>query len=422
MIAILVSNILILFTVPYLIWRKSLSPNNKFFWPALILKYSAGIILGLLYSKYYSVGDTFSYFEDGSRVASLVNHDLPTYFRFLWASADQTLMDELAIPVPRGLFFTKFVSVFVLLSGYNYWVTCCYFSLISFLGAWFLLTEFARYQNRFTDAATLALFFFPSVVFWTSGLIKESLAMACLYFICGVFLKVRNSFKVKIIHWIVLFPALWILWGLKYYYLAVLFPVLLTEIFMTRVILKRYNELSTVKYATVWLFIFVIPLAFASVIHPNFYPERFLDVIVSNHNIFVEISDPEDIIRFTSLTATGTSILANAPVALMSGLFRPFIWEANNPLQWVAAIENAALFFLFAGAVIQLVRRKQSSSLLGAALVYCILLCVFLTLSTPNFGTLSRYRVGFLPFFVMLISVDNLFINWIDGFVRRSFG
>jgi len=38
-------------------------------------------------------------------------------------------------------------------------------------------------------------------------------------------------------------------------------------------------------------------------------------------------------------------------------------------------------------------------------------LAVFLALSTPNFGTLSRYRVGFIPFFVFLTACGNVLLE-----------
>jgi hypothetical protein len=39
---------------------------------------------------------------------------------------------------------------------------------------------------------------------------------------------------------------------------------------------------------------------------------------------------------------------------------------------------------------------------------------VFLALSTPNFGTLSRYRAGFLPFFVFVIAYRNPIVEWVS--------
>ncbi len=49
-----------------------------------------------------------------------------------------------------------------------------------------------------------------------------------------------------------------------------------------------------------------------------------------------------------------------------------------------------------------------------AALVFICVLCIFLALSTPNLGTLSRYRVGFLPFFVLLTLADHPVKAWMS--------
>jgi hypothetical protein len=94
---------------------------------------------------------------------------------------------------------------------------------------------------------------------------------------------------------------------------------------------------------------------------------------------------------------------------LFSGLFRPFIAEARTALQLLIALENLVLMVLTAGALTQVKRLASSKHrlLLLAILIYTILMCIFLALSTPNFGTLSRYRVGFLPYFVFLLTIEN---------------
>jgi hypothetical protein len=117
------------------------------------------------------------------------------------------------------------------------------------------------------------------------------------------------------------------------------------------------------------------------------------------------------------------SVLYQAPKALISGLFRPFLWEAWNVFQVLVAVENLILAALFLTSI---PRWKEiftggNSLLVLSVLVYVVLLCVFLALSTPNFGTLVRYRVGFLPFFVLLMSINNPFALGLERFIQRSF-
>ncbi|HXR82591.1 MAG TPA: hypothetical protein VN763_16810, partial [Saprospiraceae bacterium] len=81
---ILVLNLVVLLFISYRIWSLEKTSLRKFFWPALVLKLTGGICLGLVYSYYYSTGDTFNYFHDGVKLASLARTDAASYFGFLW--------------------------------------------------------------------------------------------------------------------------------------------------------------------------------------------------------------------------------------------------------------------------------------------------------------------------------------------------
>ena len=138
-----------------------------------------------------------------------------------------------------------------------------------------------------------------------------------------------------------------------------------------------------------------------------------MEVVVSSYYEFQAISNPDDLIHYDALSATPLSLLKNSPWALFSGLFRPFITEASTAFQSFIAFENLVLLILTAGAITQVKKlvNSQYRVLLFAILMYSILLCIFLALSTPNFGTLSRYRVGFLPYLVFVLTVENPLVN-----------
>ena len=413
------ANVLIIFAIAFMVWKKDHSEVRIYFWPALLFRVLAGVALGVLYKHYYGFGDTLGYDVDALKLSGLASRDFARYLQFLWdMSADATLADELVILDPRALFFTKWISLFYLISGGSYWLSATYLSLLSFLSSWSLVRAISVYRPELRSASVLAFLFFPSIVFWSSGLIKESLAMACLFFIVKVFLKLYDRRNVSVSQWVVLPFSLWILWGLKYYYLAVLLPVAITTLVMQLLILPKMRLSSKWLRGIAWLVVFVVPLGVATIVHPNFYPERFLEVIVYNYEVFMRISHPSDVVHFPTLAANGWSILMNAPKAIYSGVFRPFIWEASNALQILSALENMVLIVMLVVAV-RRYRGKDVDRLLLPCLVYCVLLCVFLTLSTPNFGTLSRYRVGFLPFLVLVLAGSNDWVKTVDTWVQR---
>ncbi len=186
----------------------------------------------------------------------------------------------------------------------------------------------------------------------------------------------------------------------------------------------RVKSLPRVVMPVVWLAVFIVPLALATMVHPNFYPERFLGVIVSNYEFYALVfPDQTDRIYYPGLEATAGSIAVHAPNALFSGLFRPLPWESHRPFQLVMALENCLLLAMAAMCLWSWRRlwRGSDGVLVFSIVVYIVVLAIFLALSTPNFGTLSRYRVGFVPFFVFLAACGNIFLERLQRWVPFRF-
>jgi len=414
---VLVNGILIA-TISFLSWKKEEKILKPFFLPALVLKLLAGMCVGLIYSRYYETGDTFQYFEDGKTLAAIAWKKPFQYLTFLWNEENSPILGQLRYSDARALFFVKFVSVLNLISHNNYWIASAYCSLISFFGTINLIRAINRFMPEFTLPASVAFLFFPSVVFWTSGLIKESLAGAALFYLTALFLQGWFGNPIEVRKGIVGALALWILWGLKYYYAAVFIPVVFTCFVYKHLFIHLFKLTSSISKALLWFGIFLFPLLLISFAHPNFYYDTFLETIVSNNAVYNQFSQPDDIISYHSLHPTFTSVALNSPMALFSGLFRPMIFEACNLLQITLSLENLILLilFLFSVPFIPRIFKSEHYILAIALSVYVTLLCIFLALSTPNFGTLSRYRAGYLPFFVMILLSNEKIILWLQRF------
>src|SRR5690606_33211815 len=243
-------------------------------------------------------------------------------------------------------------------------------------------------------------------------IIKESLAMAGLFYLAYIVVCLWSRERLSLLQLLGTAISLWFLWNLKYYYLAVFLPVTITTVLL-QFLSKRMALTQTAPKLALWLIIFMLPVFIVSLLHPNFDLRQVMQVIVVNYNEYQAISASEDAIQYESLEPTLLSMILNSPWALVSGLYRPFLWEVNNVMQVMAALENLLLLALSLNAL----RRAKSffyspyRLIAFQVLVYVALLCVFLALSTPNFGTLSRYRVGFLPFFVTLLIAGNPMVN-----------
>jgi hypothetical protein len=395
-------NVLGLFFIAWWCWKKDSSAIKNFYWPALIFKVACGVLLGLLYTYYYTANDTFYFFDAAVALSNKGQTDFYGYINSLIEPDPRYFSGE-----ARSLFFIKVVSVVALLTHGNYWIASIYFSLLTFYSTWYVTTLVVKNIPSIRIAAVMAFLFFPSAVFWSAGIIKESLAMAALFFLTGVIIKLWCKQRVSLITYLVSAIAIWVTWNLKYYYIGLFLPIVITAL-----LVKWVAPILKVKHFSVELILFLlllgIGLGAASFIHPNFNLSVIAEVLVTNNEAFMKVSSYEDVIHYADLHASVSSLLLNSPWALISGLYRPFIWEATSITQAVAACENILLLILTGIALVRWQQVKQSDFriLVLAVVVYSVMLCIFLALSSPNFGTLARYKVGFLPFLVLALSAN----------------
>lgn len=95
------------------------------------------------------------------------------------------------------------------------------------------------------------------------------------------------------------------------------------------------------------------------------------------------------------------------PNALISVLFRPFPWEAGNPLAFGASLEGTfllALFLVCRGRVVGAIRSVLHTPYVVLCLSYSVLF-VYGFSSFANFGILTRQRVQVFPFLLVLLAL-----------------
>lgn len=380
---------------------------RKFFWPAFSVKVLSALLLGWLYSDYYATGDTWHFFSDGKVIANLARNDVAAFLQLLTVNADSwSSLPGFTLTDPRALYMARIVSLFCLTTNDTYVLIALWFALIAFASQVVLLNQLERWYPSVVVPFALAIFALPTSVFWTSGIIKETLAFSgiCLIFAFLVAVWNRESFRWW---WLLLIPGCWIIWNLKYYYLAILLPVSFVALGFK--FLRWKETTSTWKTLFIWVSVLILPLIVFSNLHPNLNWDRILDVMVLNYKAFIALSQPGDAVIYPHLEPTLKSFFFYAPKALIASCLRPFLWEATAPLQLLSGLENLVVLML----VVVSIRFKRlepaTRILVMALLTYILLLAVLLGLSTPNFGTLVRYRIGFYPFLIALLLCNPIF-------------
>ncbi len=405
--------------------RSKLSQYNDPLLPRLFLagvtsKPFAGTPLGLVYPYYYPYsGDTFRFHQDASLLANWGKNHPVDYLQFVVSGAipPSPVLNKLSLASePRALIFAKLVSIIHIFTRNNYWLSGLYFSLFSFLGAWNIAYTLSQLYPARRWTAFISFLFFPSVIFWTSGLLKESLSMGIIGFTGGLMLKYETrSISLKNVpeagKALLLLAGLGILWQIKYYYFAILVACL-TAALLAEALIRKLRIRPVIHQCLLFEGILVCLLLLATLSHPSLYPSYFLPSVIQNHDAHITAHQANTPITYPDLQPTIPSFLFHSGQALVAGLFRPFIWEAANPLQLVAAIENTLLLVITLVAAIKLFQFKlpvpANFILVLATFHFIIMLVVLLALSAPNFGELNRYRTVVLPFFsYLLLSVPG---------------
>lgn len=398
------------------LYRLQNAALKLFYWPGFAIKLLGGVSLGIIYQYYYVAGDTFGFFADAQKVANSIFSVPLNYFEFLFfGDASYLIAEGLINTQERSLFLVKILSLVTIISFDNYWIASLYFSAISFLGCWYLFTQINRHYQNTKIPSAISFLALPSLVFWGSGIVKESLAIGSLMFLSGIFLNLIKQKRLTWWEWLVGLIVLLNLWNLKYYWVVMFIPSTLSSLFVIRFIQPLLAKLAYLEMLT-WIASFSLLVLLASGLHPNFYLNRVLDVIVENNNTYLQL-DQGPHVQFSDLKSSWVSILLNTPLALFSGLYRPFLTEVSTLFQAVIGLENLLLLLLTLYNLFHLGKFWNSKErlLIFGLLVYILLLAVFLTLSTPNFGTLSRYRIGFLPFlYFLLLCLPVRKLPWVN--------
>ncbi|ALI98255.1 hypothetical protein [Rufibacter tibetensis] len=409
----------------YLLWRSVQKGQGLVFWSALFFKLSCGLLLGWVYQNYLNLGDTWTFHAQTQNVAELAKQDAGKYLQFMFFNEIGNL------PVywkdySNSFFFLKPLSLLYLLTNNSYWWSGLYLSLFSFWGAWFLVQQIRRHFPAYGTSAFVVFLFFPSVVFWTSGVLKEPLFMGGLCLTVGMLLQLYKasgpSEATK--KGILLLPCLYLIWRMKFFLAAILI-VLMVPFLLTKWLARRFSLFrSGGSQYLAGAGLIVLGAFVGSFSHPAFDLDFFVNHLLYNYQVLTLRSDPANpLLHFPDLQPTLLSVLLHAPSAVVQMLFRPFIWEPSSLVYKLMAVENLFLFLLVLLTLIYLFRTRKVPALpsfLGVLLVFFFISAVLVTLPTPNLGSLHRYRAPLLPFFFLVVIAWGPIPTWLQMLSKQQ--
>jgi hypothetical protein len=112
------------------------------------------------------------------------------------------------------------------------------------------------------------------------------------------------------------------------------------------------------------------------------------------------------------LEPTLESLLSHSHLAINAALFRPYLWEANNIVMFISGLENFfvlsfTLLVLFRSRGYKLFRYVMGHHLIKFSLFFSLFFAFSVGISTSNFGSMVRYRIPLLPFYIGSLFILN---------------
>lgn len=392
------------------VW-KSIGHKKKdvknYFIPALILRLICGFIGGIITEFYYDgIGDTKGYFLGAAERRYNFENNLQSLSDIFTFYDSTAIVSEFAFPLTY-------------LSNNTYTPITLFFSTFAFAGSWQLYKLFLLFYPNLHKQLSYCILFLPSIFFWGSGLMKDSLSLGGLGFLLYATYNIFLGKKKIITNIIILVLSAWLIYLIKVYILVAAIPSI--GIWLSIHFSSQFKS-SVIRFLILPLLIIVSLLTAGFILQnlTNDYSSKTSSY--NSKNVLQNVKAQQD--GYTYGEAGGSyisqgeydgsisSFITLLPIAVITTFFRPFPWEVKNILMIFSALENFILLYLTLKVFISLGIGQVFSIIKSKPfLIFCVIFSVifagFVGASTFNLGTLARYKIPCLPFIWLIVIVLN---------------
>jgi hypothetical protein len=407
---------LVLIFVLLWIYRSSKGESYyRYFMHAFMLKVAGGLGFALVYVYYYKFGDTFLYHK-GATVLSQTLIDSPVdYFRLLASSNDN-------LPVDLSVFsnkirysntyeewaMVKLLSPINFISFQSYLVSTLFMSLLSFFGGWKLFLVFKDLVPKYAKYAFAAAFLVPSVIFWGGGIMKDTVTLFAINYL--IYALYFGFFKQR-------FSLKWLVIALGMLYLIMILKAYIALAFLPGIFLGFYSLLKqrignrALRFVSgPVIFISLIGISYIGLVQitetsAKYQASNLEWQVKGFHSWHSDVGGSTYSLGEIDYTTSG--VIQKIPAALNVTFFRPYLWEARNPVVLIGALES--LFFLILSLIILSYYRRRIYSeirqepIIYGLFIFCLIFGFSVGFTSYNFGALARYKIPILSIFIFIL-------------------
>lgn len=397
-------------------WHFFDSPGIEKKWLVVLFlaKIAGGFALFVIYRYYYpsADGDIFHYFNDGLVIHNVLFQSPSDYLKIMTGigASSPDLMQyydtcnfwlkrfDYGLPNDNHIVI-RANALMCLVSMGNFHIHNMFFGFMSFVGLWAIFKSYVKQLAQKRTLLLIAVFCFPSVWLWTSGVLKESI----LIFAFGLFIYNFRALldKPSAGNVIGVIVCLFLLMQSKFYVLMAALPGLAAMAWI------RYRpKRAFVKFLVAHIAIFIAAWLSQFVTQVDLF-----DVICCKQHDFimmVQSVQAGSTIELPVLDNGLKSIIVNVPHAFVTSLLRPTIFEHGSATMMMAGVENLLILCVLAAGIFFIKLRNLAIPDVWYCLSFIVILFVLIGLTTPVLGALVRYKVPALPFVgILLLTAAN---------------
>lgn len=415
--------LLIIYSFLYFL-RTSITDKEmrKFFIAGYTVKIIGAIFFGLVFQFVYGYGDTFYYFDGAGIARKAFLNDIGVYFQILFQSMDEYSNPDAYLYVysmpyygDRASFAVcQIGSIFSILSFHTYTINCLFFALLSFGGSWQMYRAWSDMYPVLKKQIGWALFFIPSIFFWASGVVKDSVTFTALTFAFAAFHFGLIKRKKTYLNLLILFLSCYTLYVVKLYILLAFIPAC-GWWFYAQYTKQIQSKFLKMVFAPILLILGggLAFYSFSNLIQGTEYDlNRVAERAFVTADWIHQMSDQGSAydIGISEMDGSLGSLVRLYPKGIFVTLFRPFVWEAKNFNMALAALENLILLFLTLQVVKNqkwgvIIKRLRTEQMIVVCLIFTFFFSGIVGIVSSNFGTLVRYRIPILPFYTIALVI-----------------
>jgi hypothetical protein len=400
---------------------------KKLYYMAFYFKVICVIMFTLITEFKFGGGDTGLYFQGAKDLKAAVSDNadnfwiipgsytltpespLFTYFYYDNYADDVTYA---YMASPTNFFPPKLALIPAMLFGSSYLCINLCFGFFALGGAIRLFKAFYHFFPGYYRELALACLFLPGVGFWSAGLLKDPITFGCIgiiiYALVNIFYKKKNYWSSSL--WLV--TAGFFLYSIKVYILLVLVLSLMLWLFVeTNKLIKDklLRNIFTFLCIVSGILVGYALLGYVTTLEQaeQFQLDKLLDNVENERENYERIAQYQKIGSNFSINTSNPAVLALG--GIIATFYRPFIWEAGaNPTMMLSALESLVfllitLNFFFKRGVGKFFSLSFSDGKMVMCLVFAFAFAIAVGSATANFGTLSRYKIPCMPFYLMLV-------------------